>query len=159
MAHILFVCTANICRSPVAEGLLREQLRQKGLESWQVSSAGTWARFQRNAARHSIDILGEHGIDIRRHQAREVTGKILQEADLILCMETGHAEALRAEFPEAADRIYLLSEMAGDAYSIEDPYGGPRSEFERMVNELSDLLERGLPRITRLARENTRRKV
>ncbi|MDX1662646.1 MAG: hypothetical protein R3272_02560 [Candidatus Promineifilaceae bacterium] len=157
MAHILFVCTANICRSPVAEGLLRERLRENGLESWQVSSAGTWARFQRSAAKHSIDVLGEQGIDISSHRAREVTGAMLEEADLILCMETGHAEALRAEFPEIADKIHLLTEMAGHPYSVEDPYGGPRSEFEQMVGELSDLLERGLPRITELARENARK--
>ena len=154
MAHILFVCTANICRSPVAEGLLRERLREQGLESWQVSAAGTWARFPRNAARHRIEVLGEQGIDISNHRAREVTGEILKEADLILCMETGHAEAIRAEFPEVADRVHLLTEMAGQRYSVKDPYGGPRPHFERMVGELSELLDRGLPRIVELAREN-----
>lgn len=154
MPHILFVCTANICRSPVAEGLLRQRLEADGLYSWRVSSAGTWAQLRRGAASTSIQLMAERGIDISGHRAREVTAEMLGDADLILCMEAGHAEALRVEFPEAADRIYLLSEMAGDSQNVEDPYGGPYQGYVKMVDELSYLIDAGLPRIIGLAGRN-----
>lgn len=154
MPHILFVCTANICRSPVAEGLLRQRLQEDGLYGWTVSSAGTWAQQRRAAASTSIELLAERGIDISNHRAREVTAELLAAADLILCMEAGHAEALRVEFPEAAERIYLLSEMAGDKQNVDDPYGGPYQGYVKMVDELSQLIEAGLPRMIGLAGRN-----
>jgi protein-tyrosine phosphatase len=75
MPHILFICTANICRSPVAEGLLRRRLEDEGLADWTVSSAGTWAQLRRGAASTSVELLAGRDIDISDHRAREVTGR------------------------------------------------------------------------------------
>jgi protein-tyrosine-phosphatase len=151
MPHILFICTANICRSPVAEGLLRRRLEDEGLADWTVSSAGTWAQLRRGAASTSVELLAGRDIDISDHRAREVTRQAVEAADLILCMEAGHAEALRVEFPEAAERIFLLSEMAGEKEDVKDPYGGPHHGYVKMVDELSELIETGLPRILGVA--------
>jgi protein-tyrosine-phosphatase len=147
MPHIVFICTANICRSPVAEGLLRQRLQESGLETWKVSSAGTWAQIRRGAASTSISLMAERGIDISEHQAREVTAALLEDADLILCMESGHAEALRVEFPDAAERIFLLSEMSGGNQGISDPYGGPVTGYVKMIDEVGYLIDAGLQRI------------
>jgi protein-tyrosine-phosphatase len=154
MPHILFVCTANICRSPVAEALLRARLEEDELYSWRVSSAGTWAQLRRGAAPTSIALLAEQGMDLSNHEAREVSAELLADADLILCMEPGHAEALRVEFPEAAERIFLLSEMSGGKQGVDDPYGGPYEGYVKMVGELSCLIDAGLPRILGLAGRN-----
>ena len=154
MPHILFVCTANICRSPVAEALLRQRLEERDLEGWTVRSAGTWAIQERGAAQNSIRVLAERGIDISHHRSRMVSSELLEEADLILCMESSHVEALRAEFPEAASRIHLLSEMAGESFSVSDPYREPLEQYERMANTLADLIDGGLQRIIDLARAN-----
>ena len=154
MPQVLIVCTANICRSPVAEGLLRHRLQGEGKEDWKVTSAGTWAQWARGAAQNSIQVMAEKGIDIRDHRARPVNEEMLVEADLVLCMEQGHAEALRAEFPAAAEKIYLLSEMVGRKYSISDPYGSPLPEYQRMAGELSDLIDRGYHRIVEIAEAN-----
>lgn len=151
MPHILFICTANICRSPVAEGILRQRFQEDRLVDWKVSSAGTWAQLRRGAASTSIALMAERGIDISGHRAREVSTEALEEADLILCMEAGHAEALRVEFPEAAERIYLLSEMSGGDQGISDPYGGPVVGYVKMIDEVSYLIDAGLPRIIGLA--------
>jgi protein-tyrosine-phosphatase len=159
MANILIVCTANICRSPVAAALLRRRLRQRGLTDWSVQSAGTWALEERGASRHSIDIMGRYGLDITDHRARMVAESHLRESDLVLTMEIGHAEALRAEFPEQAYKVYLLTEMIGHTYSIADPYGGPVEEYERMVVSLEEVFDRGLDRIIALARENANGRV
>jgi len=158
MPHILFVCTANICRSPVAEALLRDRLQQRGMDDWTVRSAGTWAIQERSAAKNSIRVLAEQGIDIADHRSRMVSDELLDDADLILCMESGHVEALKAEFPADAHRIHLLSEMAGETFSISDPYRGPLEEYERMAANVTALIDRGLQRIIDLTWANHKRR-
>jgi protein-tyrosine-phosphatase len=159
MAKILIVCTANVCRSPVAEAILRDRLSKQGLNSWPVKSAGTWASAGQPASHYSIEVLAEQGLDISGHISRTVDDQLLEESDLILCMELGHVEALKTEFPQYASRTYPLSEMAGERYSINDPFGGPRSDYEKMVAELTQLIEDGLPRIIKLARNNEEKRL
>ena len=154
MSHILIICTANICRSPVAEGLLRDRLSKRGLEDWTVSSAGTWAHETRGASVNSVKVMSEYGLDIQDHLSRMVEEKFLSEADLVLCMESGHAEALRTEFPDQAYKIYMLSAMAGQSYGVHDPYGEPLSSYQRMGAEMTGLIDGGMDRIVQLAEED-----
>ena len=154
MARILVICTANICRSPVAAALLRDRLRQRGLTDWTVGSAGTWAMAARPASRYSVEVMGRHGFNITDHRATMVEEGHLRDADLALTMEDGHAEALRAEFPAQAHKVYMLTEMIGRSYNIADPYGGPLGEYERMVDSLEEVIDAGLERIIALAKGN-----
>jgi protein-tyrosine-phosphatase len=151
MPHVLLVCTANICRSPVAEAILRDRLQQAGLTDWTVRSAGTWALAARGASRFSRDLMAEQGLDISKHQAIMIDEQQLATADLVLCMESGHVEALQIEFPQYAPKIYMLSQMVGRRYNIADPYGGPIIAYRDMVQEIMWLIEAGLPRIIELA--------
>jgi protein-tyrosine phosphatase len=98
--------------------------------------------------------MAEQGIDISGHMAQMVDAALVNQADLILCMEQGHAEALSVEFPQAARKVYLLSEMCGAHYDIEDPYRQDVEKYRRMVAEVSLLITEGLPRILQLAEEN-----
>lgn len=157
MAHILIVCTANICRSPVAEALLRDRLEKRGLGEWTVRSAGTWATWERGASQFSIDVMAQAGFDISGHRSRLVDETLLQQADLVLCMETSHVEALKYEFSAYADKIYLLSEMVGQQLSVHDPYGEPLLQYQQMADELTALIDDGLERIIELASNNERR--
>ncbi len=154
MARILIVCTANICRSPVAAALLRDRFRQRGLKDWLVGSAGTWAVAVRPASRHSVSVMSRHGHDITGHRAAMVDEHFLRDADLVLTMETGHAEALRSEFPAHAHKVHLLTEMIDRSYDVADPYGGPVEEYERMYESLSEIIDEGLDRIITLAARN-----
>jgi protein-tyrosine-phosphatase len=154
MANILIVCTANICRSPVATALLQDRLRRRGLADWQVSSAGTWAVAPRGASRYSVDVMERAGLDITGHRSQMVEERHLHQADLVLTMEVGHAEALRAEFPGEAHKVFMLAEMIGRSYNIADPYGGPLEEYERMVASLNEVIDAGLERIITLAQQN-----
>lgn len=163
MPNIVVVCTANICRSPVGEAVLRQRLQAQSAADgqktrWRVSSAGTWADHGQLASAYSVALMAEQGLDISDHASRPVDKALVDESDLLLCMETGHAEALRAEFPGQAHKIHLLTEMAGPAYSVSDPYGGTRGEYERMVSEVTRLIDDGLPKIMELALANERRR-
>jgi len=158
MPQILLVCTANVCRSPVAEALLKQRLHEQGYNDWVVKSAGTWATFPRSASRYSIELMAERDIDIHSHRAQMIDESLLRESDLVLCMEEGHVEALQIEFSTYRAKIYTLSEMVAKRYSIADPYGGPRSAYEDMVAELSQLVDVGFERIVALVEENSRQR-
>jgi protein-tyrosine-phosphatase len=152
MPTVVFVCTANICRSPVAEVLFADWLRRRAIAGdWRVSSAGTWAEEDAPASIYSSEILAERGLDLKQHRSRRVDRQMVEAADLLLCMTGSQREALQAEFPDLADRIHLLSAMAGPDYDIFDPYGGPREGYVAMVSELQQLLEAGAARIVELA--------
>lgn len=154
MAHILVICTANICRSPVAEALLKDRLKRNGYNDWTVSSAGTWALTRRAAAQNSQIVSAQYGLDISDHISRIVEKAYLQEADLVLCMEEGHVEALKVEFPDEAQKIYPITAMSGAIYSVNDPFGGPLVDYQVMIAELARIIDRGFDRIVELAEPN-----
>lgn len=152
MHSVLFVCTANICRSPMAEGLLRARLGDAAPD-WRIDSAGTWAMDGEGAAPRAIKVLKTRGIDLSEHRSRIVNPAILSRANLVLVMEKGHKEALQVEFPRYASKIYLLSEMVGEIHEIKDPIGRSTADFEKTAHELEDILERGLGVIAQLSEE------
>jgi protein-tyrosine-phosphatase len=142
----------------VAETLLRTRLKAVGLTDWTVSSAGTWAEPGHTAAPFSIALMAERGWDIRSHRSQPVTEKLMQQADLLLCMETTHAQTLRRAYPAHQHKIHTIRQIAGERGSVRDPYGGTRSQYERMVSEVDELIEQGFPRIKTLAQENLQRR-
>lgn len=148
MPSILFVCTANICRSPLAEGLFRSRVQKlPDAPAWQVASAGTWAVDGRPAHVNSQAVAAEWGVDITDHRSRNATAQLLAGIDLILTMEQGHKEALTIEFPALARRIFLLAEMTGARYDIADPIGRPLSTYQALARQLDTIFEKGMPQI------------
>jgi protein-tyrosine-phosphatase len=149
---ILFVCTANICRSPMAAALFRERLRRDGREGqYEVRLAGTWASEGQPASENARLVMKERGLNIDDHVAHTVVAADVAGADLILTMERGQREALAAEFPASRGKTYLLSEMVGQCYDLADPYAGPIEGYRRYADELERLLDQGYLRILTLA--------
>ena len=152
MHSVLMVCTANICRSPMAEGLLRARLGEAARD-WRIDSAGTWAIDGEQAAPRAIKVLKGRGIDLSAHRSRVVDPNMLSQVRLVLVMEKGHKEALQVEFPRYASKVFLLSEMVGENFEIKDPIGRSNADFEKTAQELDDILERGLETIAQLSEE------
>jgi protein-tyrosine-phosphatase len=152
MYSVLFVCTANVCRSPMAEGLLLELVGSE-IDGWKIGSAGTWTSKGMPAVVNTLKLLAERGIDLTGHRSCQVDQELLSGYQLILTMEQGHKEAIQIEFPQFARRVFLLSEMVGSKFDIEDPMGRSEKEFEVTANEISSILVRGMEKIKVLAQE------
>lgn len=158
MPSILFVCTANICRSPMAMALFKSKVDNDGL-NWRIESAGTWAMDGNAASTNSQHVLFEFGIDLSHHTSRSVEHILLDEFDLILVMEQGHKEALKVEFSSISDRVFLLYEMIGIKKDVHDPYGGRLVDYVETADEINQILSAGIAKIIEIASRNEKARV
>jgi len=155
MRNILFVCTANIARSPMAEALFNHMMMEKGLsDQFRAQSAGTWGWDGVPAPSEGVEVMSNHNIDIRSHRSRIVTAEITTAADLILTMEQGQKESLQIEFPTKKEKVHMLTELVGLPYDIRDPYGMGLEAFQETANELQNIIVKGIDEILRRADPN-----
>ena len=124
--HILVVCVGNICRSPMAEALLRNALR--GQEEILVESAGLGALVGEPASEYAVVLMKERGIDISSHRAQQLTPELVGKTDLILVMESRHKKAIESDDPATRGKVFRLGEWQD--LEIPDPYRHPRDAFE-----------------------------
>ncbi len=141
---IVIVCTANICRSPMAAGLLAHALAgQEGpLRQLPVVSAGVVARAGEPVSENSVVALRKVGIDISGHRARPLTQQMLDEAFAVLCMTEGHRSMIDLQARPVPPRLHLFREFlpGQGAREIGDPYGGPLKLYEQCRDEMVEAI-------------------
>lgn len=153
---ILFVCTANIIRSPMAEAILKARMRRHpAFQGWQVASAGIYGLTGEPADPIAQMIMKEQGIDLKPHVARRFDKSLAARCDLILTMETVQKEALQAAFPELVDKIFVLSEAVGGAEDIQDPRSRPVEVYRTIGREIKRLIQVGFLWIILQALQNS----
>ena len=136
--NILIVCIGNICRSPMAEGLLKQALIDGNHPDCQVCSAGLGALVGYPADDKSIQLMLGKNIDISSHRAQQLEREMVRKADLILAMETSHKTAIEELEPSAKGKVFRLGHWSD--FEIPDPYRKELSAFENSLN----LIEKGV---------------
>lgn len=143
--RLLFVCTANIARSPIAEAVARKYAGERGW--WvEVQSAGTHAVGGEPAASNSVKAAREVGADCADHRSQSMTDALVAWADRILVMEMRHAQNIRERFPEADEKVQLLGTFGG-LVEIGDPYGSWIFTYRKRRDEIVRCVEAFMDRL------------
>ena len=150
--RVLFICSGNTCRSPLAAAALTQELGAVALRV-SVTSAGTAARDGDPASPESIDVASRDGMNLEAHRSRRVTRDMLEEADLVLVMERSHLAAL--ERIGATRRAFVLSEWpppGEPGLVVSDPYGASIEAYEECWRRIRRHVRRAAPQVLSAAR-------
>jgi protein-tyrosine phosphatase len=149
MTALLFVCTANQFRSPIAAACFTRKMTELGWKNkWTVSSAGIWTTNGKPALPEAEEVARKLGLSLENHQSTVVTPALVSVTDLIMVMEKGHKEAMQNEFSVFRSRIFLLSEVADNSsYDIQDPISEGLDRCLEVGTQIFNLIDKGFYRI------------
>ncbi|MDP3044033.1 MAG: low molecular weight protein arginine phosphatase [Eubacteriales bacterium] len=147
MITILFVCTGNTCRSPMAAGLARHLLAQGGELRVQVLSAGVWALPGAKATEEAVEALAEQGIDISEHRSTMLTADLIEQADVVLTMTATHKQNVLQAGGQAEHKVFTIGEYARMGGDLADPFGGSLAVYRQYAARLEILIKLGLKRL------------
>ena len=140
--HILFVCTGNTCRSPMAEGLTRELAKQEG-KAVETISAGLFAAYGALPTEEAVKAVASI-VDISEHRSRPLTMELVNAADLIIGMTKEHKSVLLRQFPFLESKIKTLAEWGGSEGEVADPFGQSQEVYDACATQIQDLVTKGL---------------
>jgi protein-tyrosine phosphatase len=142
---VLFVCTANVCRSPMAAEIFNALAEDAGLTA-RAESAGVWALEEAPADESAVAVLEEAGItSLQYHRRGRLNEKVMEEADLVLTMSPSQVEEIERRLPEFSEKVYTLPAYLGmpARESIPDPHGQPMVAYRSCLRQLHEYI-RGL---------------
>lgn len=134
----------------MAEFLLRELTRQRGIDV-EVKSAGLWAVHGEPATEETIAVLQELGIDAKSHRSRPLDWDLIDWANLVLTMEEWQKSQIIARAPETRNKVFTLTEFAGEEGEVPDPYGTARHAYRQVRDQIQRLVEKVLEKISKSA--------
>lgn len=140
-ANILFVCTGNICRSPMAAYLFAKRAGPDF--HWQPSSAGLGAIDGLPASQAAVSVMRDQGVDLEPHLSRALTRDLVERAAIIVAMTAAQAAEVRRRYPSARDRVHLLGSFsaARPGLDIQDPVGCTRETYRRTLEDISGCMD------------------
>ncbi|MCK0470036.1 low molecular weight protein arginine phosphatase [Halalkalibacter sp. APA_J-10(15)] len=147
MKRVLFICTGNTCRSPMAEALLRDRMG----EAIEVKSAGLHASTMSALSEGTRTVLEEKGIFVA-HSVQELTEDLIDWADLLLTMTESHKQSIQVFFPEVKEKLFTLKEFAYEQEKdsdIADPFGGTLEQYRTVAQEIEGCLEPLIEKLNR----------
>lgn len=133
---LLFVCTGNTCRSPMAAALMNKIAVDNDMDIV-AESAGIFAKADEKASSNAIKAMNDYGIDISSHKATPLTEKLINDADIVLTMTEGHKSMILGFAP---DKIHTICEYAGYDGDINDPFGGNLNQYKNIADDIYDCL-------------------
>ena len=151
MIRVVFVCTANICRSPMAEGLLKHHWKNQSRTSLMVSSMGIQMIDNQPASEHAVAVCAENGVDISCHRSRALHPEELQKANLILAMEPFQQRHLQLLAPKLKDKVFLLAKWPEESRRrgvITDPIGRSLRVYRKIFKVINGHVQRIIPHLT-----------
>lgn len=138
---ILFVCTGNTCRSPMAKTLMNRKIQELGVDI-SVESCGIFVS-ETAATKGAINAMKELGLELLDHFPTQVSPAHIEEATLVLTMTTSHKDTLVSNMPEAVSKTYTVYEYATKTKKdVNDPYGGSDFEYLKTARELEELISK-----------------
>ena len=142
---ILIVCTGNTCRSPMAESLLKDKLKQQ-VDSMtiRVVSAGVSAQPGGPASEGAVLAIKERGLSLDDHQSRSISQGLLERSDLILTMTSNHRQAILSRWPHVSSKIFSLAPAGTD---VSDPYGGPIEAYRKCADRIDQCLDEWIEKL------------
>ena len=144
---ILFICTGNTCRSPMAAALMQRELDARGIDA-KALSAGMGFPGE-PVSKNAVEAMRKKGIDISAHTSRTAEHMLLNAADVILTMQDVHKQVVELSHEKSRGKTFTLKEFVGEQGDVPDPYGGDQAEYDACADELERLCKKAADRIER----------
>jgi protein-tyrosine-phosphatase len=142
---ILFICSGNTCRSPMAEALFASIARERGIEA-SAESAGQNAHNGQKAAEHAVSAMRElYAIDLSSHRSKQLTVELINVADLVLCMTKAQDNEIRRLFPHS--KIDTIGGWSGQEQDVLDPFGCGKEDYRACAQQLETMLRVGIEKM------------
>jgi len=150
---VMFICTGNICRSAMAEGMFRKMT--ENMNNIEVYSSGVYAETGDYATYNAVEAAKEYNVDISTHRATNIRKSEIEQMDLILCATNSHKQSVLYLYPDLKGKVYTMKEYVGinkegQDIDIKDPWGYDEYVYKRCAEEINECLEITLEKIRKV---------